>query len=55
MKRVFRDVTYNIDVKNPKYINKGIKQILVNGKEINSKIVPILEKGKEHTVEVIMG
>ncbi len=55
MKRVFRDVTYNIDVKNPKHINKGIKQILVNGKEINSNIVPILEKGKEHTVEVIMG
>ncbi|UCD61923.1 MAG: glycosyl transferase [Flavobacteriaceae bacterium] len=55
MKRVFRDVTYNIDVKNPKHISKGIKQILVNGKEINSNIVPILEKGKEHTVEVIMG
>ena len=55
MRRVFRDVTYNIDVKNPKHISKGIKQILVNGKEINSNIVPILEKGKEHTVEVIMG
>jgi cellobiose phosphorylase len=55
MKRVFRDVTYNIDVKNPKHISKGIKKILVNGKEINSIIVPILEKGKEHAVEVIMG
>ncbi|WP_297695004.1 glycosyl transferase [uncultured Eudoraea sp.] len=55
MKRVFRDVTYNIDVKNPKHISKGIKQILVNGKEINSNIIPILEKGKEHAVQVIMG
>jgi len=55
MKRVFRDVTYNIHVKNPDHISKGIKQILVNGKEINSNIVPILEKGKEHSVEVIMG
>ena len=55
MKRVFRDVTYNIHVKNPEHISKGIKQILVNGQEIESYIVPILEKGKEHTVEVIMG
>ncbi len=55
MKRVFRDVTYNIKVKNPEHISKGIKQILVNGQPINSNIVPILEKGKEHTVEVLMG
>ncbi len=55
MKRVFRDVTYNIHVKNPEHISKGVKEILVNGKPINSNIVPILEKGKEHTVEVIMG
>ena len=55
MKRVFRDVTYNIEVKNPEHISKGIKKILVNGRAINSNIVPILEKGKEHSVEVIMG
>ena len=55
MKRVFRDVTYNIQVKNPEHISKGIKKILVNGTAINSNIVPILEKGKEHSVEVIMG
>ncbi len=55
MKRVFRDVTYNINVKNPEHISKGIKQILVNGQPINSNIVPILEKGKEHSVEVLMG
>ena len=55
MKRVFRDVTYNINVKNPEHISKGIKKILVNGIAINSNIVPILEKGKEHSVEVIMG
>ncbi|WP_019668401.1 GH36-type glycosyl hydrolase domain-containing protein [Eudoraea adriatica] len=55
MKRVFRDVTYNINVKNPEHISKGIKQILVNGQPINSNIVPILEKGKEYSVEVLMG
>ena len=55
MKRVFRDVTYNINVKNPEHISKGIKQILVNGQPVNSNIVPILEKGKEHSVEVLMG
>ena len=55
MKRIFRGATYNIEVKNPDNVSKGIKQMIVNGTPIASHIVPILEKGKEHRITVIMG
>jgi cellobiose phosphorylase len=55
MKREFRGAVYNIVVKNPNHVSKGIKQITVNGKAIQGTVVPILEVGKTHEVEVIMG
>ena len=55
MTREYRGATYNIEVRNPDHISKGVKRILVNGSEIDSKIVPIMEAGKEHSVQVIMG
>ena len=55
MKREFRGAVYNIVVKNPNHVSKGIKQITVNGKPVQGTIVPILEVGKTHEVEVIMG
>ncbi len=55
MSREFRGATYKIEVKNPDHVSKGVKRILVNGKEIPSNTVPILEKGKAHSVQVIMG
>ncbi|MCB9208967.1 MAG: glycosyl transferase [Ignavibacteriales bacterium] len=53
--RKFRDAKYNIEVKNPNHISKGIKQIYVNGNMIEGDIIPIMEKGSENTIEVIMG
>jgi len=55
MKREFRGAQYNIVVKNPNHVSKGVKQIIVNGSPIEGNVVPILEKGKTHNVEVIMG
>ncbi|MBD0850873.1 GH36-type glycosyl hydrolase domain-containing protein [Maribacter arenosus] len=55
MSREFRGATYKIEVQNPDHVSKGVKRILVNGKEIPSNTVPILEKGKAHSVQVIMG
>ena len=55
MKRKFRGATYNIEVKNPNHVSKGVKQVMVNGSPIETNIVPILEEGKKHSVEVIMG
>ncbi len=55
MKRIYRDTTYNIEVKNPNNVSKGVKEVYVNGEKINSNIIPILEKEQEHSVTIIMG
>ena len=54
-KRHFRNAIYNIEVKNPNQVSKGVKEMKVDGKKVAGNIVPIFEDGKEHTVEVIMG
>jgi cellobiose phosphorylase len=55
IERMFRGVCYNIEVKNPDHVSKGIKKIVVDGKEIKGNIVPIFPKDTTHRVEVIMG
>jgi cellobiose phosphorylase len=53
--RRFREGTYYIEVKNPEGIEKGVKELLVDGRMINGNIVPY-EKGKtEYHVVVMMG
>jgi len=54
-KRHFRNAIYNIEVKNPNQVSKGVKEMKVDGKKVAGNIAPIFEDGKEHTVEVIMG
>jgi cellobiose phosphorylase len=53
--REFRNAMYEIEVKNPDRVCKGIKSVRVDGKAIQGNIVPILGDGKTHRVEVIMG
>ncbi len=53
--RKFRGATYNITVKNPDHVNKGVKSLTVDGKSVDGKVVPVFSDGAEHTVEVVMG
>lgn len=53
--RNFRGNIYNIEVKNPDNVSKGIKSITVDDVKINGNILPVFEKGSEHKVEVVMG
>ncbi len=55
MQRKFRGATYQLDIKNPDHVSKGVKQIIVNGETLDSNKIPLLEKGKNHIVEIIMG
>lgn len=55
IKRVFRDNTYNITIKNPDRISKGVYSILFDGQKINGNTVPFTKDKRIHTVEVIMG
>ena len=53
--RWYRGSNYIINVKNPDHVSKGIKKIVVDGKEISGNILPVFNDGKDHNVEVIMG
>lgn len=53
--RWYRGSTYAITVKNPDHVSKGVRKIVVDGKEINGNVLPVFNDGKEHCVEVTMG
>ena len=53
--RKFREGTYNIEVKNPSNVQKGVVSLTVDGKAVDGCIIPY-EKGKEiYNVTVVMG
>jgi cellobiose phosphorylase len=52
--REFRKAVYQIEVKNPDHVCKGVKSVQVDGKEIAGNVVPVFEDGKTHQVAVIM-
>ncbi len=55
VRRIFRGKTYNIAVKNPKGVCKGVASVWVDGEKIDGLIIP-LTLGKETvSVEVEMG
>lgn len=53
--RKYKNAVYNIEVKNPKHVSKGISQLKVDGKEINGNIAPVFGDGKTHSIEAVMG
>jgi len=55
MQRKFRGATYQLEIKNPDHLSKGVKEIIINGESQSSNKIPLLEKGKNHKVEIIMG
>lgn len=55
-KRIFRGATYNITVKNPNHVEKGIAKLIVNGTEVEGNLIPfVMINSSEVTVEAIMG
>ena len=52
VKRVWRGAEYDIQVTNPAHVEKGVRRILVDGKEMST--VPVFESGV-HRIEVEMG
>ena len=53
--RQFRGDTYEITIKNPDHVNKGVKKLTVDGAEVEGCIVPVAGDGKTHQVEVVLG
>ncbi len=52
--RVFRGATYNIVVKNPDHVCKGVVKLAVDGAEQKGNIIPVFAGGT-HQVEVTLG
>lgn len=52
--RMYRGCLYKIDVANPQHIEKGVKEIFVDGVKINGNVLPISTE-KECNVKIIMG
>jgi len=53
--RKFRGSTYAVEIKNPKGVEKGVKEVTVDGKRINGNLVKAFKDGKTHKINVIMG
>ncbi len=53
--RKFRDSVYNIAIKNPGKVSKGVKSLSVDGVTVKGNKVPIFNDGKDHNVEVVLG
>ena len=53
--RRYRGATYRITVDNPEGIEKGIREISLNGSLIRGTVLPILENGAVADVHVLMG
>ena len=52
--RQFRGATYDITVKNPNHVCKGVKSMTVDGKAVDGNVIPVMDCGK-HKVEVVLG
>jgi cellobiose phosphorylase len=53
--RHFRGAAYQIEVKNPNHVCKGVKSVKVDDREISGNTLPISKEGKTHQVQVILG
>lgn len=53
--RKFRGTDYEIEVQNPNDVEKGVKKLIVDGREISGCVIPFEEGKKSCQVTVIMG
>ncbi len=53
--RDYRGARYEIDVKNPSHVSKGVIEVLVDGKPVEGNILPDFGDGKTHAVTVTLG
>ena len=53
--RKYRGVTYNISVKNPNNVQKGVVSMIVDGKPVEGHVIPLSDSAKEVSVVVTMG
>ena len=53
--REFRGDIFEVEVKNPNHVSKGVKSLVVDGKEVEGNVIPMFKDGKKHSVVATMG
>ncbi len=53
--REFRGDIYNITIKNPNHVSKGVVKMVVDGTSVESNVIPVAGDQKAHEVEVVLG
>jgi len=53
--RAFRDAVYQIKVRNPDHVSKGVTEVQLDGETIPGNVVPALGDGRTHQVDITMG
>ncbi|HUU29407.1 MAG TPA: glycosyl transferase [archaeon] len=53
--RKFRDALYEITVSNPEGVERGVRRVVVDGRQIKGNVLPIVRAGATVRVEVEMG
>lgn len=53
--REFRGDVFEIEVKNPNHVCKGVNSLVVDGKQVEGNVIPMFNDGKKHTVVATMG
>jgi cellobiose phosphorylase len=49
------ETTFQIRVDNPSGVNRGVKEIMLDGKVLSGKEIPLLDDGGQHQVNILMG
>jgi len=52
--RRFRGTKYNIEIKNPNHLSKGVAELIVDGEKVSGNTIPVSSK-KEVGVVVVLG
>ncbi|WP_069997342.1 GH36-type glycosyl hydrolase domain-containing protein [Cellulosilyticum sp. I15G10I2] len=53
--RAYKGDRYDITIRNPHHVCKGVKQLIVDGQKIEGHIIPTFKDHQTHYVEVILG
>ena len=51
----FGTAHYKISVENPHNVNRGIRQVLLDGNPLPDNLIPLVDDGQQHEVRVVMG
>jgi cellobiose phosphorylase len=55
IKREYRGAVYNIEIRNPEHVSRGVISITFDDTVLKNRVLPDIRDGKEHSVIVVMG